>query len=174
MVLRAVVDERRRYSEYTGLLVMRRDGIVEHGWKYDGFDLRAKGPTVVSRKFVGMVGFYAGPAVHIVDELALADPLLARIPGGDSRSLMGHLTRVIPEGYLDTVTSGRNQIVDADLARYYDALHEVVSAPLWSAHRLRTLVRFVAGGYDRYLNAYLERHKGDPAPEIVARARVIH
>jgi arabinofuranosyltransferase len=166
VMVRSVVDERRRYSEFTGLLIMRRDGIPEHGWKYDGFELRNHGPRVVPRKFVGMVGFFAGPAVHIVDELALADPLLARIPGGDSRSLMGHLTRAIPSGYLETVESGRNHIVDRDLALYYDALHEVVSGPLWSLPRLQTLARFVAGTYDRYLAAYLERHKADPAPEI--------
>lgn len=170
MVRRSVVDERRRYSEFTGLLIMRRDGIPEHGWKYDGFELRANGPRVVSRKFIGMVGFYAGPGVHIVDELALADPLLARIPGGDERSLMGHLTRVIPEGYIDTVESGRNQIVDRDLAAYYEALHEVVSGPLWSPHRLQTLVMFLMGRYDGYLNAYLERHKNDRAPEIAGNA----
>lgn len=171
MVMRSVVDERRRYSDFTALLVMRRDGIPEHGWKYDGFELRARGPSVVSRKFIGMVGFFAGPDVHIVDELALAEPLLARIPGGDTKSLMGHLTRAMPDGYMETVASGRNQLVDRDLAIYYDALHEVVSAPLWSPHRLATLAAFVAGYYDQYLNAYLERHRGDPAPEIVA---VIH
>jgi arabinofuranosyltransferase len=169
VMVRSVVDERRRYAEFTGLLIMRRDGIVEHGWKYDGFRLRANGPRVVTRMFVGMTGFYAGPSVHIIDQLALADPLLARIPGGDRRSLMGHLTRALPLGYVETVESGRNLIVDRDLAEYYDALHEVVSGPLWSGRRLRVLAGFLLGRYEPYLAAYVARHKDDPAPEIVVK-----
>jgi arabinofuranosyltransferase len=104
-----------------------------------------------------MLGFFAGPTVHIVDEHALSDPLLARMPGGDATSIMGHLARRVPEGYLETIASGRNQIVDPDLARYYEPLHEVVAGPLWSRHRVETLARFLAGQYDHHLAAYLAR-----------------
>jgi arabinofuranosyltransferase len=157
MTVRSVVDERRRYSEFTGLFIIRRDGVPEHGWAYDGYNLRINGPRVVSRKFIGMTGFFAGPGVHIIDELALGDPLLARIPGGHERSTMGHLDRPIPIGYVETVASGRNQIADKDLSLYYEALHEVISGPLWDAHRIITLGRFVSGRYDHYLSSYLAR-----------------
>ena len=157
MTVRSVVDERRRYSEFTGLFIIRRDGVPEHGWSYDGYELRTRGPKVASRKFIGMTGFFAGPTVHIVDELGLGDPLLARIPGGHERSTMGHLDRPIPVGYVETVVSGRNQIADKDLAVYYAALHEVISGPLWDRHRLTTLAGFLIGRYDHHLNAYLAR-----------------
>jgi arabinofuranosyltransferase len=157
MTVDSVVDERRRYSEFTGLFIIRRDGVPEHGWAYDGYNLRTRGPKVVARKFIGMTGFFAGPTVHIVDELALADPLLARIPGGHERSTMGHLDRPIPVGYMETVESGSNRIADKDLAVYYDALREVISGPLLGRHRLTTLATFLTGGYDHYLRSYLSR-----------------
>jgi len=66
---------------------------------------------------------------------------------------MGHLDRPIPIGYVETVASGRNQIADRDLSLYYEALHEVISAPLRDAHRINTLVGFVTGRYDHYLHS---------------------
>jgi hypothetical protein len=61
--------------------------------------------------------------VHVVDELALTDPLLSRIPyvyGSEWRP--GHLPRKIPEGYLDSLLTGQNLLVDDCLRRYYDPL----------------------------------------------------
>ena len=49
---------------------------VEMGRK----ELRRGGRQVVVRTTIGLTGFYAGPEVHIIDELALSDPLLARLP----------------------------------------------------------------------------------------------
>ena len=131
------MDERRNYYEFAGLLKVGLRGIPEHAWTSDGEELRRGGPQVVVRTNIGLVGFYAGPEVHIIDRLALSDPLLARLPGGDSTSIIGHLIRPIPEGYVESVATGSNRIVDPGLAAYYAALREVVSGPLWSATRRR-------------------------------------
>ena len=51
-----------------------------------------------------MFGYYAGPNVYVVDELALADALLARLPARRvDQWRIGHFQRTLPAGYLDTL-----------------------------------------------------------------------
>jgi len=154
-----VMDERRYYSEATGLLKSLSRGLPRpnYEWSVDGVRLRASGERVVVRSNIGMLGYFAGPGVHVIDNLGLGDPLLARIPGGTLTSPMGHFPRAIPDGYVETIASGRNRLVDRDLAAYYDRLHEIISGPLWSRHRLAMLPLFVAGRYDDALDAYVAR-----------------
>ena len=154
-LVRGIADERRFY-ESTGLLEVGLKGSFGHMWRSDGEELRRGGRQVVVRGNIGLIGFYAGPEVHIIDELALSDPLLARLPGGDAESRIGHLVRTVPDGYVQSVATGTNLITNPNLAAYYAALREVVSGPLWSRTRLRTTVAFLAGRFDHYRLAYLE------------------
>jgi arabinofuranosyltransferase len=95
---------------------------------------------VVFRGDIGFFGFYAGPAVHVVDAWGLADPLIARIPARtDARLRIGHFTRAIPEGYRETLETGRNQIVDRRLADLYDRLALITRGPLFDGRRLREI-----------------------------------
>jgi arabinofuranosyltransferase len=167
--VRQVVDERRMYSEFSSLLKAagnrKAAAIPDFNWTMEGLRLRAEGRQVVVHRSIGLMGFFAGPEVHIVDEYALSDPLLARIPAGSKEcgprcmatATIGHFMREIPDGYLETLRTGTNHIADPDLAIYYDALHEIVSGPLWSGHRMLTIARFLGGRYDRYLASYLAR-----------------
>jgi len=156
---RGVMDERRYYYEATGLLKTFKRGLPRpnYEWSVEGLRLRNSGDRVVVRSNIGMLGYFAGPQVHVIDNLALGDPLLARIPGGTPSSPMGHFPRAIPAGYIDTIATGTNRIVDPDLAAYYDRLHEVIAGPLWSGARLATLARFLAGRYTDSLNRYVAR-----------------
>jgi len=151
-----ITDERRFYYEFAGLLKVGLNGEPDHMWKRDGEALRRGGRQVVVRETIGLTGFYAGPEVHIIDQLALADPLLARLPGGDAGSRIGHLSRKIPDGYVQSVATGLNMVANPDLAAYYEALREVVSSPLWSGSRLRTTAAFLAGRFEHHRLAYLE------------------
>ena len=159
LTVRQITDERRYYYEGFGLLKVIGRGSPDHEWRSDGLDLRAHGRQTVVRNSIGFVGYYAGPEVYIIDSRGLADPLLARLPGGTAESTIGHLDRPIPDGYLKTVATGTNHIADPNLAAYYEKLHEVVSGDLWSGHRLVTLVAFVFGRYDHFLHAYLARRE---------------
>jgi arabinofuranosyltransferase len=154
-----VMDERRYYSEATGLLKSFGRGLPRpnYEWSVEGLRLRASDERVVVRSNIGMLGYFAGPDVHVIDSLALGDPLLARLPGGTLSSPMGHFPRAIPDGYVETIATGTNHLADRDLAAYYDRLHEIISGPLWSARRLRMLPLFLAGRYDAMLNAYIVR-----------------
>ncbi len=121
-------------------------------------------PTIV-RAAVGVLGFYVGPEIHIVDYLALGDPLLSRIPAVRRDPLLplsvprlsglawrvGHYPRRLPLGYYETLTRGENRIHDPDLAAYYDHLATITRAPLWDRERLITIARMSLGRYDRLL-----------------------
>jgi arabinofuranosyltransferase len=155
--VRRITDERLAYYEATGLLKVGTQGIPLHPWVTQGLELRAKQDPVVVLENVGFRGYYAGPRVHIVDLLALGDPLLARLPGGSRDAIMGHFRRPLPEGYVETIAEGRNRLRDPDLAAYYDRLHLVVAGPLWSRERLITTARLLSGAYDDELRRYLAK-----------------
>ncbi len=155
--LNKITDERRLNYEFAGLLKVLSSGEPDHVWRTEGLELRASGKQVVVRGFIGLIGYYAGPQVHIVDFHGLSDALLARLPGGTSSSIMGHLPRPIPEGYVETIASGTNHLANANLAAYYDSLHLIIAGPLWSGERLGTLLRFLSGCDDHYLRSYLEQ-----------------
>lgn len=144
-----ITDERAYYAPHTGLFFSSRE---LHPWALQGVELRAQGPAVVEHGNVGFLGFYAGPAVHIVDRNGLTDPLLARLPVRDpAHWRIGHFRREVPPGYVDTIREGRNLIQDADLAAYYEPLHQVTSGPLWSATRLTKIWQLNGGVYDHLL-----------------------
>jgi arabinofuranosyltransferase len=139
---RGVTDERAFYADATALVKVEHITLWPNSvWLREGLQARLSGQHVVVRSTIGLFGFGAGPHVHIVDIWALGDPLLARLPEGegrDSESIqrwaeddsslanlpalppwrIGHFTRSIPAGYLETLASGTNVIHDKQLALY--------------------------------------------------------
>jgi arabinofuranosyltransferase len=153
-----VMDERRYYYESSGLLKGHRgQQRPDSALVNDGIELRRGSERVVTRDGIGFTGYFAGPAVHIVDTYALSDPLLARLPA-QRGTRTGHYRRDIPGGYLESLASGRNELTDADLAAFYDRLHLVVSRPLWSVQRLKAVAGLLLGRYDHLLEKYSDRH----------------
>jgi arabinofuranosyltransferase len=49
---------------------------------------------------------------------------------------VGHFTRVLPDGYLETLTSGQNKIADRNLAATYDRLSLITRGGLLDRNRL--------------------------------------
>jgi arabinofuranosyltransferase len=133
-----VTDERAFYYRYTGLLRWTRDVPLPHfQWETEGREARAN-PGVFVRAQIGLFGYFAGPGVHVVDVLALADPLLARLPA-QPKWRIGHFERRVPQGYVETLQDGRNVIVDADTAMKYERLKVVTREPIWSRRRWRAI-----------------------------------
>jgi arabinofuranosyltransferase len=151
---RGIADERMWYYLTNSLArASRTVDLPNHRWKFDGLSLKAGKESVVVDESIGMVGYYAGPEVHIVDQWALADPLLARLPA--YRNVywrIGHFDRVIPRGYLETLRSGENQIADRDLAQYYGKLALIVRGQLFDLDRLVEIWHFNKGRYDRLID----------------------
>jgi hypothetical protein len=99
---------------------------------------------------VGLLGYYAGPRVHIVDPPALGEPLLARLPAVIPWH-PGHFERRSPEGYWESLEAGRNLIPDPKIHAYYDDLLLVTRGPVWSWERFRAIARLNLGADDALL-----------------------
>jgi arabinofuranosyltransferase len=133
-----VTDQRAFYYRYTGLLRWTRDVPLPHfQWETEGREARAN-PGIFVRGQVGLFGYFAGPAVHVVDVLGLGDPLLARLPA-QPKWRAGHFQRSVPDGYIRTLETGRNVIVDPDVAVMYARLQTITRDPLWSGRRWRAI-----------------------------------
>ena len=108
---------------------------------------------VITTFAIGIQGFYAGYTKHIIDLWALTEPLLAHIPPVINPNWRpGHMLRVIPEGYMETLRSGTNQITDPGLARYYNALHLITSGNLFNLHRFSAILRMNLGLYNSLIS----------------------
>jgi len=174
---RGVADERAFYLDATALVKVEHITLWPNSvWLREGLQAKQSGKHVVVRSTIGFFGFAAGPHVHVVDIWALGDPLLARLPEGeaqDSESIrrwaydasltnlpglprwrIGHFTRSMPAGYLETLESGKNVIHDKQLALYYSKLQEVTRGPLFDIERWVDIWKFNTGGYDYLLSHY--------------------
>ena len=151
---KGIADERMWYDLTNSLARANRNvELPNHRWKFDGLRLKAGDEAVVIEDAIGMVGFYAGPGVHIVDQWALADPLLARLPA--YRNVywrIGHFDRIVPQGYLETLRSGENQIADPNLAQYDDKLALITRGRLFDLKRLAEIWRMNTGQYDHLID----------------------
>jgi arabinofuranosyltransferase len=138
-----IADERAYYHAATGLLPAARGvRVPDHQWAAAGRAARAQGPAVLVADNIGFFGYEAGIAVHVVDRLALADPLLARLPyQATANWRVGHYPRELPQGYLETLRSGHNQITDPRTRRLYDALALVTRGPLLDPQRWTMIIR---------------------------------
>jgi len=151
---RGIADERGFYYQSTGLLRdARARSMPDHWWIFKGKQLKASGQTVAHDATIGFRGYAAGPLVHIVDELALADPLLSRLPAAELDDWrIGHVRRTIPMGYLVTCRTGINSIRDSSLAEYYEHLHDIIAGPIWSWQRTLKVARMNLGLFDNLLS----------------------
>jgi arabinofuranosyltransferase len=138
-------------------------------WKVHLFNNKIPTPTVkryspsqviVMNGAIGMKGYQAGPLVHIVDELALTDALLARLPSTYKViTRTGHIRRNIPQGYIHALKTGDTTEMSPTLAEYYSVLRQIISGNLYDWHRINLIIRFNLGLYDPLLTQYIEMQK---------------
>jgi arabinofuranosyltransferase len=152
-----IADERRVYAPALSLAAVHDGGPIQRvSWVRAARGLGETGPSVMQAIAVGVVGYYGGPNVHVLDVNALGDPLLSRLPAR-LESRIGHFERRIPKGYEDSLQSGDLLIEDPDLREYCEVVWSVTRGPLWSAFRIGQSNRLINGGYDGRLDAYLSR-----------------
>jgi len=152
-----IADERRVYAPALSLAAVHDGGPIQRvSWVRAAQELGNTGPSVMRAIAVGVVGYYGGPNVHVLDVNALGDPLLSRLPAR-SGSRIGHFERRIPLGYEDSLQSGRLVIEDPDLREYCQVVWSVTRGPVWSASRLGESNRLITGGYGLLLDNYLSR-----------------
>lgn len=148
-----IADERGVYYKTTGLLnTIRQDGYLtfnRHTWVQEAKDDLYSDDNVVVNGNIGFYGLTVGAEIYVVDDLALGDALIARLPVGYSKSWrIGHLVRIIPEGYLESIETGKNLLEDKNLAEYYDVLHNIISGDLFSKERFKQIIDMNLGKYD--------------------------
>jgi arabinofuranosyltransferase len=143
-----IVDERLWYLKESSLFWRDRDAPMG-GWFTDQGKALPPGTASVHMT-LGFFGFAAPANAIIVDLWGLTDPLLARLPAENpSDWRIGHVARVVPKGYLETLDTGKNQFQDKRLGEFYDHLSVITRNPLFSWERLKTIWRFNLGSYDR-------------------------
>jgi arabinofuranosyltransferase len=152
-----IADERRVYAPALSLAAIH-DGrpIQRVSWVRAAQELGKTGHSVMGAIAVGVVGYYGGANVHVLDVNALGDPLLSRLPAR-SGSRIGHFERRSPEGYEDSLQTGKLVIDDPDLKQYCQVVWSVTRGPVWSATRLGESNRLITGGYDLLRDNYLSR-----------------
>ena len=156
-----IKDERGHYHRITNVLFYSpfRD-LPDHTWVREGLSFRNGPERVTVQSSIGFYGLAAGPEKHLVDDNALAEPLLARLPVSPRlyfEFYSGHFFRDVPDGYLETLTTGQNQLRDFLLRDYYEQLGRVLRGPLFSIPRLRSIWYLNLGGGRHLADRYEQR-----------------
>ncbi|MGJ4790150.1 hypothetical protein [Leptospira koniambonensis] len=151
---REIQDEKGAYFRSTNLLrSFKFKEFPTHGWADAGrkYKILPKDPGKACATInVGFYGYFAGEDRKIVDANALTDPLLSKLKSV-SNWRVGHFTRNIPLGYLESVSSGQNQIQDPNLKVYYERLKLLTeSQDLFTKERFVEILRENLGD-NRYL-----------------------
>jgi arabinofuranosyltransferase len=89
----------------------------------------------------GLHSFCRGPESHLIDQIGITDPLMARL----ALPIRGafhpaHVPKPLPVGYLESVRTGENRFAAPDLAAFYAKVRTIVSGPLFSRERWRYVV----------------------------------
>lgn len=130
-VAHGIMDERGYYFHGAGLFSKRPP--MEHAYANAGRRARADGRTHVIRATIGYFGYFAGPQMHVLDPLALADPLLARLPARLSPHWrVGHYRRAPVAGYAPWVPTPPDEPA---LRAVYDEVLLLTRGPLFSPAR---------------------------------------
>ena len=141
---RGFCDEQDHYFNNTGLRKVVSD-YMKHG----------KVTIILNCPNRGIQWFYSNKSSY---EYRLYDPLLSRLPAIYSPGWrIGHMERKMPEGYQKTLDTGENHIEDAELAFYYSKLKFIISGDLLDWKRIKEILKFNNGVYERYLKSYIER-----------------
>lgn len=146
---KGIADERGHYYQRYGLLVANRANRLALQSTVVG----TPEPADFIHCGIGVRGFQASPYTHLVDFCGLADALIARLPTVyDPNWRIGHPIRTVPLGYMGTIRTGQNLLVDPNLAQYYAKLRLITQGELWDTARLREIWNFNWGKYDALID----------------------
>ncbi|MCB9664484.1 MAG: hypothetical protein H6732_10235 [Alphaproteobacteria bacterium] len=90
-------------------------------------------PGVLRVGNAGWSGWAAGQDVHVLDDFALGDALLARMP--PDTVAVGHAHRTVPLGYPEWLAGQGEGPLDPRLRAYHAHVARLTRGPLWSADR---------------------------------------
>lgn len=142
-----IADERFVYSPHTRLVdAPMRGTLVTHPYIKQGVEYRAQsevrgGTVAIECGTLGFIGTTCGPRVFLMDEHGLADVLLARMPvRAGSEWRIGHFSRVIPDGYEESIESGENRLTNPRVRKMLDQVWLISRGELFSMERLLAII----------------------------------
>jgi arabinofuranosyltransferase len=95
---------------------------------------------------LGIAGLKAGPSTHIIDECALADPLLSRIPPKLAAQWRpGHFPRQLPSEYMQSVRARSNDIIDLEVRQLYERVRHITRDDIFSTLRWQDILSGLRG-----------------------------
>lgn len=145
-------DSRAYWYRCAGLLSSDRPEVPDCHRRSQVAGALKRGERVVIEGGVGFFGYYAGRDLHIVDPLAITDPLIARERSGVRYSWRpGHIPRMVPKGYVETLRTGVPSFEDPGVAAFYAQLRRVLQDPLLDPERLAAIVELNTGRLDDLL-----------------------
>jgi hypothetical protein len=93
------------------------------------------------------------PGTYLLDESALSDPLLARLPALNTQWWRaGHRPRMVPEGYQEWLMDQKMDLTDPQLNEYLSKLELVTRGPIWSGERWGAIWGFLTGQYSHLVD----------------------
>jgi arabinofuranosyltransferase len=157
---RGITDERAIYYRYTGLMTARRgEPMPNHHLALQGRRMRAEGRRLIEHGQIGILGFHAGPGLHILDSNSLTDAFLVRLPVAPGWRI-GHFGRKIPFGYEGTLRTGVNRLTDPSLRALYRKVAVVTRGALFDRERLATVWDLNFGAGRHVVDEYFAAHAG--------------
>jgi hypothetical protein len=141
--LNAVADERLFYFSSTGLRGLLARPPPSSSFRRRGEGLKASGHVLSISSAVGIAGFIAGPETHMLDDLAVCDALLSRLPSKAEPFRPGHAHRAVPLEYVTGNLCGPEAVHDPILREWFLPIWRVTRDPVLEPARLHDLPFFV-------------------------------
>ena len=156
----AVADERAFYFDSTCLL--SKLGIFSnHDYEiWSSEEIAEIEKSNVKGKVInwapGILRYYYAREKIVEDPHALGDAFLTKLKAVDEGASwrIGHMRRIIPAGYNETLELGQNCLVNPYLHEYYDKLSLIIKGDLFNRERLKTIININLGKYDYLLEEY--------------------
>ncbi len=150
-----ICDERLIYYSDSNLLDgFKGEKMPSFIWAEWGRQTKENNLLFIKFSNTGFYGYFVGSQCYVIDELALTDPLLSRIPA-EKNWRIGHFKRQIPDGYEETLKSGINEIKNADLARFYDKISLITRGSLVNLNRLDAIWKINTGQFSYLIKRFI-------------------
>lgn len=181
-----VANERAYYFRKSGLWNGTPTTLPRDDKWFEASSARNCGFPLLIAGAIGFYGHAAGPALHIVDYNALADPVLSRLPAVDddllyidwyrklerrepaTRRRIGHFLRNIPPGYLAFLLGDPTRFASDEMRRHVVTVTTATRDPLFSRERIEAVLRLASGetwkGFD---GSQYRRFRPVPIDEVL-------
>jgi arabinofuranosyltransferase len=149
---RGILNERNFYFKTNSLWAyVHRDEnqpFPHHRWCLMGINAAAQNKQASDFGGIGMYGYCAGLNLLVIDNLALGEPFLARLPMSQKREWRaGHYHRDFPQGYYESRVTHENHLQEPHLALLWNDISQLVHEPLFTLARWQAIWRINTGYY---------------------------